>query len=112
MKFTLISEDRIDQSKTTVEFTAADINVVLVKMKEFLMASGYQWVEGDLEFVKNTDHFAIGDSGDSYLTSEDYQINLDDIKLDFADDNMYTVAGAIDDGISIDFAAAQPTVRV
>lgn len=112
MKFTLISEDRIDQSKTTVEFNAADINVVLVKMKEFLMASGYQWVEGDLEFVKAEDSFTIGDSGDSYLTSEDYQINLDDIHLDFADDNMYTVAGAIDDGISINFAGAEPTVRV
>jgi len=51
MKFTLIGEDYVNGDKTTVEFTAADINIVLSKMKEFLLGCGYECRPGNLDFV-------------------------------------------------------------
>lgn len=100
MKFTFISEDTIDGSKTTVEFTAADINAVLIKMKEFLLGSGYEWIKGDLEFVENTKNNIF--------------LNDDTISLPDYDDS-YVLAGSMDDNMSItlgDMAGAQPTVNI
>jgi hypothetical protein len=99
MKFTLISEDYIDKSKTTVEFTAADINVVLVKMKEFLLGSGYQWIKGDLEFVESNNNISLSD---------------DTISLPDYNDS-YVVAGAMDDNMAFsisNMAGGQPTINL
>jgi hypothetical protein len=99
MKFTLISENIIDSSKTVVEFTGGDINKVLVKMKEFLLASGYQSIKGDLEFVENNNNIFLGD---------------DTISLPDYDDS-FVLAGSMDDNMAFtlsDMAGAQPTVSL
>lgn len=98
MKFTLISENIIDSSKTVVEFTGGDINKVLVKMKEFLLASGYQSIRGDLEFVENTN-----------ISFDNDTISLPDYE------DSYVLAGAMDDNMAFsisDMAGGQPTISL
>jgi len=89
MKFTLIGEDYIGGDKTTVEFTAADINVILVKMKEFLLGCGYMCRPGNLDFVENKET----DEGYSYnyydnMSYSSGGVELCSETLTFSDDNM------------------------
>lgn len=51
-KFTLICEDEYNKSKITFQFETNNIHSLLPEVETFIRASGYSYLEGNLDFVK------------------------------------------------------------
>lgn len=52
-KFTLICEDEYNKSKITFQFETNNIHSLLPEVESFIRASGYSYLDGNLDFVKS-----------------------------------------------------------
>lgn len=78
-KFTLICEDEYNKSKITFQFETNNIHSLLPEVETFIRASGYSYLQGNLDFVEPD--FDVKPDFDSVkLDSFDY----DDFKIDLS----------------------------
>lgn len=95
-KYTLICEEKYDNSKVTVEFEANNIHNILPQFETFIRASGFSYMQGSLEFVdysKGCEEF----EGDFELSYPEYPEYTDFGTDDISVGNIVYDGGTLDD---------------
>lgn len=100
MKYILKQIDPYTPSEITVDFTTDGLDSVLQHFEQFLRGCGFHF-EGTLDIIPP----------EEYTSNEDEDVNHSDYYFDF-DRNKSVVAGSMDDTMSFDLGAAQPTLSI